>query len=136
MIRADPGLRRQTFVVLGIAVLLAIVAVVVFQHWLTAIANVAGTDQLIVRLRQLIGIAVTGSALCLAFLAWYAARKATLITQYQQWPLPGVRVLRNTPVRRGDDAMKVRLGLNLAAGVLLLLAVAAGVISWRLLSLT
>ncbi len=136
MIRADPGLRRQTFVVLGVAALLAITAVFAFQHWLTGVADSAGTELLILRLRQLIGIAVIGSALCLAFLAWYAARKAAQITKYKQWPLPGVRVLRDTPVRRGVDAMKVRLGLNVVTGVLMLLALAAGFVGWRLLSLS
>ncbi len=136
MIRADPGLRRQTFIVLGVAALVAIAAVFVFQHWLTGIANVPGTEMLIQRLRRLIGIALTGSAICLAFLAWYSAHKATLIEKFKQWPLPGVRVLRDTSVKRGAQAMKVRLSLNLAAGVLLLLALAAGFVSFRLLSLS
>lgn len=136
MIRADPGLRRQTFIVLGIAILIAIVSVVIFQHWLTGIANIPGTDALILRLRRLVGIALTGSAICLAFLAWYAARKATMITKFEQWPLPGVRVLRDTPIRRGQKALNIRLGLNGAAGVLLLLALITGIISWRLLSLS
>ncbi|MEP6880836.1 MAG: hypothetical protein ABI866_02530 [Dokdonella sp.] len=134
MIRADPGLRRQTFIVLGIAILLATVVVVIFQHWLTDIANIPGTDALILRLRRLVGIALTGSAICLAFLAWYAAHKATLISKYQQWPLPGVRVLRDTPVKRGQKALKIRHALNGAAGVLLLLALVTGIISWRILS--
>ncbi|HET9031525.1 MAG TPA: hypothetical protein VFN25_01335 [Dokdonella sp.] len=136
MIRADPGLRRQTMLVLGIAVLMAIATVYFFQQWLSGIADIPGTDQLILRLRRLIGIALTGSAICLGFLAWYAARKATLIKTFEQWPLPGVRVLRDTPVRRGAAAMKIRQGLNLTAVVLLLLALGMGIISWRLLSLS
>ena len=135
MIRADPGLRRKTFVVLGIAALLAVVAVMLFQYWLTGIANIPGTDQLILRLRRLIGIALTGSALCLACLGWYAARKASMVKTLEQWPLPGVRVLRDTPIRRGEATIVVRRSLNVAAGVLLLLALATGFTSWRLLSL-
>lgn len=136
MIRADPGLRRQTLAVLGIALLLAIVSVFLFQHWLSGVANAPGTDWLILRLRRMIGIALTGSAVCLAFLAWYAARKAALIKKFEQWPLPGVRVLRDTRVQRGKAALRVRHWLILAAGILLLLAIATGVISWRLISLS
>ena len=136
LIRADASLRRQTIVVLCIAALLAIAAVMIFQHWLTGIADIPGTDALILRLRRLIGIALTGSAVCLAFLAWYAVRKAALVGKFEQWPLPGVRVLRDTRVRRGKDAMRVRHWLTLAATVLLLLALAMGIISWRLLSLS
>lgn len=136
MLRADPSLRRQTFVALAIAAILAVAAVFWFHSWLTAIAAVPGTDLLILRLRRLIGIALTGSAICLALLAWYSAHKATKVKTFQQWPLPTVRVLRDTRIRRGAAAAAIRRRLNAAAGVLLLLAFAVGVISWRMLSLS
>ncbi len=136
MLRADPRLRRQTVAALAIAVILAVAAVFWFQSWLSGIATIPGTDLLILRLRRLIGIALTGSAICLAALAWYSAQKAAKVKIFQQWPLPAVRVLRDTPIRRGDAALAIRRRLNVAAGVLLLLAFATGVVSWRLLSLS
>ncbi len=136
MLRADPRLRRQTFAALGIAAMIAVAAVFWFQSWLTGIAAVPGTDLLILRLRRLIGIALTGSAICLALLAWYSAHKAAKVKTFQQWPLPAVRVLRDTPIRRGDAALTIRRWLNIAAGVLLLLALAVGAVSWRMLSLS
>ena len=136
MLRADPRLRRQTLAALAIAVILAVAAVFWFQSWLSGIATIPGTDLLILRLRRLIGIALTGSAICLAVLAWYSAQKAAKVKTFQQWPLPRVRVLRDTPIKRGDAALAIRRRLNVAAGVLLLLAFATGVLSWRLLSLS
>lgn len=136
MLRADPRLRRQTLAALAVAVILAALAMVWFQSWLSGIAAVPGTDLLIARLRRLIGIALTGSAICLAVLAWYSAHKATKIKTFQQWPLPAVRVLRDTPIRRGDAALSIQRRLNVAAGVLMLLAFATGVVSWRLLSIS
>ncbi len=136
MLRADPRLRRQTLAALAVAAAIAVAAVVWFQSWLGGVAAVPGTDLLILRLRRLIGIALTGSAICLAVLAWYAAHKAVKVKAFEQWPLPAVRVLRDTPIRRGDAALAIRRRLNVAAGVLLLLAFATGVVSWRLLSLS
>lgn len=136
MLRADPRLRRQTLVALAIAVILAAAAMFWFQSWLSEIATVPGTDLLIVRLRRLIGIALTGSAICLAVLAFYSAHKAAKVKLFKQWPLPRVRVLRDTPIRRGDSALAIRRWLNVAAGVFVLLAFATGVVSWRLLSLS
>jgi len=136
MLRADPRLRRQTLLALALAAILAVVAVLLFHDWLSGIAAIPGTDLLILRLRRLIGIGMTGSALCLAVLAWYSARKAAKVKIFQQWPLPGVRVLRDTPIRRGLAARSMGRWLNAAAAVLMLLAFAAGLVSWRLLSLS
>lgn len=136
MLRADPLLRRQTLVALALAAILAVVTVLLFHDWLSGIAAIPGTDLLLLRLRRLIGIGMTGSALCLAVLAWYSAHKAAKVKVFQQWPLPGVRVLRDTPVRRGPAARSIGHWLNAAAAVLMLLAVATGLVSWRLLSLS
>lgn len=136
MLRADPRLRRQTLLALALAAILAILAVLAFHGWLSGIADIPGTDLLILRLRRMIGIALTGSAICLAVLAWYAAHKASRVRLLQQWPLPAVRVLRDTPIRRGEATLAIRRRLNVAAAVLLLLALAFGAVSWRLLSLS
>ena len=136
MLRADPRLRLQTLAALVVAAILAVAAVVWFQTWLSGVAAIPGTDVLILRLRRLIGIALTGSAICIAILAWYSAHKAAKIKLFQQWPLPAVRGLRDTPIRRGEGALTIRRRLNVVAGVLLLLAFATGVVSWRLLSLS
>jgi hypothetical protein len=134
MLRADPRLRRQTLIALGFAAILALVALVVFKHWLDAIGALPGTDILIYRLRRMIGMAMTGSAVCLALLAWYAAHKASKARLVEQWPLPGTRVMRDTPIRRGEAARSIALLLNITAVVLLVLAFATGYFSWQMLN--
>ena len=86
MLRADPRLRRQTLLALALAAILAVVAVFLFHDWLSGIAAIPGTDLLILRLRRLIGIGMTGSALCLAVLAWYSAHKAAKVKEFQPRP--------------------------------------------------
>ena len=118
----------------GIAIVLAVLAMFSFQQWLNSIGSMPGTDLLIFRLRRTIGLGLTGSAICLALLAWYSANKASRAKIANQWPLPGTRVIRDTPIRRGPAAQKVASQLQAAAIVLLVLAFAAGYVSWQMLS--
>jgi uncharacterized membrane protein len=133
MLRADPRLRRQTLIALGLASVVAIVAIILFQRWLADIGTMAGTDLLILRLRRMIGIGLTGSAICLALLAWYAAHQASRVKAVEQWPTPGARVIRNTPIRRGSAAQKVIRLFQATALVLLILAFALGYASVQML---
>lgn len=136
MIRADPRLRRQTLIALGLAAVVAIVTIIVFQRWLNGIGSIAGTDLLILRLRRMIAIGMTGSAICLALLAWYAAHQASRTKSAGQWPLPDARVMRDTPVRRGAAARNLVRLMQLTAVVLLVLAFAMGYFSLQILRAT
>ena len=134
VLRADPRLRRTTLAIVGVAAVLAVLGVFCFQQWLTSIGEQPGTDLLILRLRRMIALALTGSAICLALLAWYSAHKGTRAVQVRQWPLPGARVLRDTPIRRGPVAERIGRWLQVGALVLLVLAAATGIASWRMLT--
>lgn len=132
MLRADARLRRQTLIALGLASVLAVVVLVFFQRWLTGIGTIDGTDLLILRLRQMIGIGLTGSAICLALLAWYAVHQASRVKAAGQWPTPGARVIRDTPIRRGAAAKQAMQLFQATALVLLILAFALGYASVRM----
>lgn len=134
ILRADPRLRRVTLIVLGIAVMAALLGIVLFQQWLRGLVELPRSDELIVRLRQLAAVALTGSGICLALLAGYSAHKGTRAIQFQQWPLPGARVIRDTPVRRGPAAVRIGRRLQVVAGVGVLLAIATSILSWRILT--
>ena len=129
---ADRRLQRVTAIVLVLAVIVAIVLVVAFQHWLTVQANRLPTEQLIVQLRRGIGFATFAVGLCLLLLAGFAARLARRIIGERRWPLAETRVLRDTPIRRDADAKKIAGWLNAATLALLLVAAATVVLSWRL----
>jgi hypothetical protein len=123
----------MTLAIVGIAAVSAVAGMAWFQHWLAGIGELPGTDLLILRLRRMIALALTGSAICLALLAWYSANKGTRAVKLRQWPLPGTRVLRDTPVRRGEVAQRIGRSLQVAALVMLALAAATGIASWRML---
>lgn len=133
ILRADPRLRRQTLLALGIGVILGGIVLIVFQRWLAGISALPGNDLLITRLWRMIGIALTGSAICLGLLAWYAMHKAARIRTARQWPHPGTRVLRDTPIRREEAALRISRVLTVLGMALLLFCLGLGFVSWRIL---
>lgn len=132
ILRADLALRRKTLLILGIAIVLAIGCLFAFHRWL--IETVVGIDvhAAITRVRGMIGLALTASAVCLAVLAAYSARKGARARDIEQWPLPGARVLRDTPIRRGAAARRIGRWLQATAILLTVLAIGVGLVSWRL----
>ena len=109
MLRADPRLRVQTVIALVAATIVALIALFGFQSWLENIGQLPGNDLLILKLRRMIGAAMTGSAIC-------------------------TRVLRDTRILRGEAALRVARWLRIASLVLMLLVIGIGITSWRMMS--
>lgn len=130
--RADARLRLISGVVLVFATLIAIVGVIAFHRWMSQQAATLPTALLIAQLRRWIGFALLACGLCLLLLAGYAARVARQVIEQRRWPRAGARVLRDTPIRRDAAALRFGRLLNLAAIVLLALALGAGALSWRM----
>jgi len=118
--------------VLGAALLAAVLLMVLFQSWIGRSVRTLPDPQLVFELRRMIGFALTGCGLCLLVLAAYAARLAHRIIEQRRWPLRGARVMRDTRVRTGADAMTIGRVLNMAAIGLIAMAIGVGMLSWRL----
>lgn len=132
--RADPSMRRITFIVLGLAMLVAVGLVFVFQHWLAQLALQFSTTELVAQLRRMIGFTTFAIGLCLLLIAACAARISRCIKSERRWPLTAARVLRDTPIRRERDAIRIAGWLTAAAIGLIVLALASIALGWRLLS--
>lgn len=133
--RADAGRRRTTAIVLALAVPAAIGVFVWAQRWLVARAIESSTEQLVAQMRHWIGIAVALTALCLLLLAIHGLLRARAAAAQKRWPVANARVLRDTPVRRGEAALRTARLLNVVSLLLFAFAVAAFALSWRLFGL-
>jgi len=129
--RADPSLRRLTFIVLSAAVLGAVLLMVLFHNWIGRSARALPDAQFVFELRRMIGFAMTGAGLCLLVLAGYAARLGQRVIEQRRWPLTGARVMRDTRVRTGEHAIAFGRMLNIAAIALLAMSIGVGVLSWH-----
>jgi len=128
--RADPRLRRLTLIVMSAGVVVALLAMVWVHQWLRS-TSMMPTAQLVAELNIIVGAAMSGVALCLLLLAAYAARLGRRIADERRWPLARSRVLRDTQVRSGNDALALGRMLNLASILLIVLGIAAGILGWH-----
>ncbi len=134
--RADLRVRRTTTIALGFGVFVALGLVVLFKWGLTRWVAATPTAILVAQLYRGAAYALLGSGLCLLLLGGFVARLATRIREQQRWPLERARVIRDTPVRRGPDALRIGRWLNATALVLTFIAIAAGLVSWQMFGST
>ncbi|MBA8883372.1 hypothetical protein [Dokdonella fugitiva] len=130
--RADTRLRRITVSVLVFAVAAAAAFLYFARRWLVERAIASSIEGLVMQMRQWIGITVVLIAACLLVLAIHALRRARAAVAGQRWPVAGTRVLRDTPVRHGEAALRIARLLKLLSLLLFLFAAATFAVSWRL----
>lgn len=129
--RADPQLRVAALFVLVFTLVAAVALLVVLQRWLAAVTQLpaaAAQAQLLAAFAWAIG------SVCAAML-WLAAsfwRSGGRVRRTAQWPLPGARVIRDTPILRGDAAVTRGRVMQGAGAALFLCAACVSVVAWRL----
>ena len=131
---ADRRLRRSTVMWTGVAVIVALGALLLFWHFIARRADTLPTPALVAETRRWIAAALTVSGLCLLLLAGLAARRARQARGEDRWPIASARVLRDTRVRHGEAALHIARLLEMAAVLAMLLALAAGALGWRLVA--
>lgn len=129
---ADPRLRRTTAIVLTVATLLACTLLVALQYWLDRAFVATPNAQMIVQLRTWTAASMTAVGVCLLVLAGYAARLARQTSDGMRWPPETLRMLRDTPIRRGETAQRIARALNIGALTLVVLGIGAAWFGWRL----
>jgi hypothetical protein len=129
--RADPQLRRIAGLVFVALVVAGSVVLLALQSWLSGVAQAAPSTartQLLIAFGGLVAISCV-TLLAFAVCFW---RTAGQVLATQQFPPPGMRVIRDTPVLRGAAAMRRGRILQSIGGVLVLCGVALAVGAWRL----
>ena len=128
---ADPQLRRRTLAVLGAAVVAAILVTMGFHGWLRRSTAEMAREVFVLQIHRMVGISCTLVALCVLALAGYAARVSRRVAETRRWPLRDARVVLDTRVRSGDEALALASTLRLVALVLIVVAFAVGFFGWR-----
>jgi len=131
---ADPAARRQALMLLIVGVCGGAVALLLFRHYLPTLQQwLAGGPHDFsrrVRLIVFLMIALTSGPLLAfaAYLWWFGAR----VVRGAQFPPPGSRVIRETPVLRGRSAVARGRGFEVLAVVLSVAAVVLAYFLWWL----
>jgi len=126
VLKADPAYRRRALMVYALGVPLALALFVLFRHWglpmVVEHLRRSGDDAL--RLFKVIGIVSMAVPLgaCL-----YLFRLGRRILISEQVPLPGTKVIRDTPVVSGPAARRLGTAIVVLSVVATLLVVVVAV---------
>lgn len=131
--RADARLRRRTFIVIGLSLLVGIAAISMFHRWLEVSTDHLPLAVVTARLYRIIAVSMAGCSLCLLVLAGYFARLGRRVADDRRWPPLRTRALRDTPVRIGADALSFARVLHVAAIVCFVLAIGTALLGVHLL---
>jgi hypothetical protein len=104
-----------------------------FHGWLHRSTAEMAREVFVLQIHRMVGISCTLLALCVLALAGYAARVSRRITESQRWPLRDARVVLDTRVRSGDEALALARTLRLVALGLIAVAFVIG-IGWGLVA--
>jgi hypothetical protein len=129
--RADPKLRLVAFVAVIAALALGVILWIVLQRWFSELARLPPTTA---QAQLLNAFALASGCVfvlvtCLAASLW---RAGTGARRAAQRPLPGSRIIRDTPVLLGDPAIAWGRLMQVVGVVLFLCVACAAVIAWRL----
>jgi len=130
--RADAGYRRRVIRTLCAAGMLLLGLLVGLRFWLGYVSTRMQPDDLPAALAILRLACFMLIAVCLAALGSHLLVRGNLIVRGRRFPPRDVRAVRDTPVREGDDAVRIgRLSrIGGLACVMVALLVAAG--AWLL----
>lgn len=129
--KADPAARRNVGLLIVAGVLLGAALITGFDRYGGTILDwiLADPEQVGHRLRQFfLLMALVGSAPLLLFTLWLWSL-GSRVMHARRFPLPDQRVLRDTPVLEGEEAVSRGRGLKVLAVSMAL----AGVVLWFLL---
>lgn len=127
---ADPVYRRRVLAILVIAAIVMLALLFSFTHWLQHAAQDMDTARLQASVKRLITGCVILMTLCLLLLGRHLLLRGRRIVRDRRYPANDSRPLRDTPVREGDDALRIGNASRVAGLVACLLAVAVAVAGW------
>ena len=132
--RADDRSRKLVIVALIVVTVGGVVLWGVFEDWMTAVRSLpveAARESLSRVFLLCIGIMI----LCLCVVGWYCWLIGGRVRQTLRFPPPGAKVVRGTVVVSGQAAAAQGWLLQVFGVILILCAIALGVMAWWVLNM-
>lgn len=117
IVAADPKARRQVLIALTISIVVGLIALKLLHSYLNGLLVLVGEDEEAATTQavRLISILAALGALSFLGMGWWFWRLARRIRRSDQYPPPGAKVLRDTPLLTGPRAWTVATKAKLAA---------------------
>jgi hypothetical protein len=105
--KADPVARRKAIIIVIVSAIVGSLLIVVFESYRAQMYDWLLSDdgKLAHRLRILIILAAAFGALPLLAISMYLWSLGCKVSNYQRFPLPGQKAIRDTPILEGQAAM-------------------------------
>ncbi|MBS0571163.1 MAG: hypothetical protein JSS28_11175 [Proteobacteria bacterium] len=127
---ADIAQRRRVATILGIAAIALVAGMFAFNHWLESATQGMDTTHLVASVRRLVAACVILMCACLFLLGRHLLLRGRRIVRDRRYPANDARPLRDTPVREGDEAVRIGNASRIAGLIACLLGVAVAVVGW------
>lgn len=132
--KADPGARRQALLIVVTGTFIGAALLIGFERYSPRLRDWLSSEPAELAYRVKVGIALvtaltSGPLLALAAYLWWLG---TAVVRVQEFPPPGYRVIRDTPVVVGSVAIFRGRGLQVLAACLAVGAATLSVVLWRL----
>jgi hypothetical protein len=126
----DPVYRRRVLAILAIAVIAMLALLFGFTHWLQQAAQDMDAARLQASVKRLDAGCVILMALCLLLLGRHLLLRGRRIVRDRRYPANDARPLRDTPVREGDEAVRIGNASRVAGLIACLLGIAVAIAGW------
>jgi len=127
---ADPAQRRRVAITLFSAVAGLLAVVVAFQLWLQHVSAQLDTLQLIAKIKPMLAVCLALIAVCIGALGMHLVVRGKRIVEDRRFPARDTRTIRDTPVREGDDAVRMGFASQMGGLILCIVALAVTVLGW------
>jgi hypothetical protein len=131
---ADPALRRRVAIILGVAVIVLIAVFWFVRHWLIQTSAHLSTADLISTIRHALSVCITLIVACLLLMGRHLLLRGRRIMRDRRYPANDARVLRDTPIREGEAAVRIGNASRVAGLIACLLGLATAIVGWQWLS--
>jgi hypothetical protein len=127
---ADPIYRRRVLAIVVIAAVAMLALLFGFTHWLLHAAQDMDTTRLQASIKHLDAGCVILMSVCLLLLGRHLLLRGRRIVRDRRYPANDARPLRDTPVREGDEAVRIGNGSRVAGLIACMLGVAVAITGW------
>lgn len=128
--RADLAYRRRVMRTLIAVALLLGIGLIGLRFWLQYISSRMDTPQLVSTLRLILSACFALIAACVGALGTHLLLRGNLIVRGRRFPPVDVRAVRDTPVREGDQAVRIGRYSQAFGLVFVVIALLAAVNGW------
>jgi hypothetical protein len=127
---ADLAQRRRVVITLFSAAIALLAVVVAFELWLQHVSTQLNTAGLVATIKPLLAVCLALIALCTAALGMHLVMRGKRIVAERRFPARDTRPIRDTPVREGDDAVRIGMASQMGGLMFCVLALALTVLGW------